>query len=288
MADLVTSARAKYNIPQSTFTSAENTTIAELVTAYSKAIQVWCRRQFVSASYDQLFSGNSGDVSTDLYLREIPVTAIDRVATGPTTVIQIQNTGWPTTSRATVQVKDATNVILKRTASAATTTSNLAIGTYTTLSALVTAINALGNGWSATIAHSDYNTWATADLRTIQGVLSAINGATAELVIHTNEISDYDLDDEAGILVRPYWPRGWRNIRVQYTAGYATVPEDVQEACSIMVAGSYMQTKRDPMTSLQKTADYFYNATQAYRTPFPDNVRRLLLPYRLLRVVNQL
>ena len=38
MADLITAARAKYNIAQSGFTAAEDTTVAALVTACSKAI----------------------------------------------------------------------------------------------------------------------------------------------------------------------------------------------------------------------------------------------------------
>ena len=46
-----------------------------------------------------------------------------------------------------------------------------------------------------------------------------------------------------------YWP-GWlpgvNNYRVIYTAGYATVPEDVQEACAEWVAALFWQSKENP------------------------------------------
>ena len=45
MSDLIASARAKYGINQASFTAAEDTTIAALVTAASKAVRHYCRRE---------------------------------------------------------------------------------------------------------------------------------------------------------------------------------------------------------------------------------------------------
>src|SRR5437660_9724083 len=54
MADLITSARAKYAINQATFSGGEDTTISALVTAVSKIVKRYCRREFDSQSYDEL------------------------------------------------------------------------------------------------------------------------------------------------------------------------------------------------------------------------------------------
>jgi hypothetical protein len=67
----------------------------------------------------------------------------------------------------------------------------------------------------------------------------------------------------------PIWPRGLLNFRVQYTAGFATVPEDVQEACAQLVA-----------------AYFRLDAREIAGTPIPGSVRALLLPYRSRTVMS--
>ncbi len=53
------------------------------------------------------------------------------------------------------------------------------------------------------------------------------------------------------------------NFRVQYTAGFATIPEDVQEACAQLVA-----------------AYFRLDAREIAGMPMPPSVARLLLPWR--------
>ena len=69
------------------------------------------------------------------------------------------------------------------------------------------------------------------------------------LRIHADELADYEVDFNRGWLLRGHrsfdemgfpqfaretwgWLRGIDNYRVIYTAGYATIPEEVQEACA--------------------------------------------------------
>jgi len=68
---------------------------------------------------------------------------------------------------------------------------------------------------------------------------------TPTVTISGSAYTGFEQDDEAGILYyssatdylsRGYWPGGWRNIRVQYTAGYASVPVDLREAAIRQVA----------------------------------------------------
>src|SRR5256714_4958793 len=112
MSDLITSARAKYSINQSSFTAAEDTTISALVTAVSKAVRSYCRRQFDSQSFDELYSGTGNEY---LLLKEYPILSVARVAYNPRTVLTIKNTS-SSNQRATVAVT-STGLTLVRVAS---------------------------------------------------------------------------------------------------------------------------------------------------------------------------
>jgi hypothetical protein len=43
------------------------------------------------------------------------------------------------------------------------------------------------------------------------------------------------------------WTPGIDNYRVQYTAGYTQIPNDVQEACAEWVTALFWQTKSNPV-----------------------------------------
>src|SRR4051794_17351297 len=83
--DLITLARAYYSLPG----VSSDTIVQALLTAASDAIQKYCRRDFVSTSYDELYSGN-GD--RRLMLRQYPIVSVESVRDRPTTVLKITNT----------------------------------------------------------------------------------------------------------------------------------------------------------------------------------------------------
>jgi hypothetical protein len=293
--DLITNARALYNLNNLTPSSAENTTINALITACSRAIEKWCRRDFVQTVYDELYSGN-GD--RRLFLRHYPLNSVQSVRYRPSTVLKVINNDTATNQQARVQAT-ATGFTLTRVASGVSTSdTSVTYASYVTLGAVAAAITALGNGWSAQVAGdaNNYGNWPSADLyvpnsaNQLQGALTA-RGQFAELKMHTEELAGFQWDARHGWLLRaiPYtdpellhpedliWPVGINNFRVQYTAGYATVPEDVQEACAMWVAALFYETKRDPglksiivpgSTNLQPIGD------------IPPYVLRLLTPYR--------
>jgi len=131
----------------------------------------------------------------------------------------------------------------------------------------VNAVNALGSGWSAQLL-SDTSVYNPANLMSSdlycpngtsgtndpgvegQGALQCVGGSYAELKMHTYELQGWQPDTRQGWLLRaiPYtdpellhpedliWPVGVNNFRIQYTAGYATIPDDLQEACAQLVA----------------------------------------------------
>jgi hypothetical protein len=281
MADLITSARAKYNLNNLTTTAAEDTTIAALVTACSKAIKKYCRREFDSQTFDELYDH---PVSGRLLLRQFPLLSVTRLAFAPTTVLRIKNTS-ASNQRATVAVT-STGLSLTRVASGVSSTdTSVTWAGNATLSAVASAVNALGNGWSATVSDTAHNNRASADLRAVQGALHA-KDVDAELKIHLQEPSGYDLDAERGILTigtydSPLLDGSSNYWRVIYTAGFATVPEEVQEACAQWVAALFFQTKRDPGLARETLP------ASGARTPFsniPPGAKALLAPYRKLSV----
>ena len=76
MADLITTARAKYNLNNLSTTADEDTTLAALVTACSQAVRRYCRRDFDSRQYDELYNGTD---HLRLPLRQFPIISVARV-----------------------------------------------------------------------------------------------------------------------------------------------------------------------------------------------------------------
>jgi hypothetical protein len=115
------------------------------------------------------------------------------------------------------------------------------------------------------------------------------------LKLHTYELAGYQWDARGWLLrAIPYtdpellhpedltWPVGIDNFRVQYTAGYSTVPEAVQEACARWTAISYSLTQRDPTLASQAMPGAISQtwAPSLHDHQPPPDVRVLLAPYR--------
>jgi hypothetical protein len=299
--DLITLARAKQAILSIT-DSTYDTLLGTLITACSDAVEKYCRRDFYSRSYDELYSG-IGD--RRLILREYPIQSIASVRYRPVTVLKVQNTDTATNQRATVAVT-STGLTLVSVASGVTTTVSKTFAGNVTLTAMAAAINALGSGWSAQVVgdSNDYGKWPSADLYVApsygdgvqsQGALTC-RGTFAELKLHTYELQGYQWDARGWLLrAIPYtdpellhpedliWPVGINNFRVQYTAGYTTIPEAVQEACAEWVASLFWSAQRDPAVALLDVPNAYrvsYAGAGAEGSRPPPVVARLLAPYR--------
>lgn len=278
MANLITRARALYNLANRATTSDENTTLDALIAAVSAAIENYCWRTFAITSYDDVLPGNG---YRELVLRHYPLTSVDRVAHGPTPVLSATNTS-ASVQRATVKVM-STGLELIRVASGVSTTSTILFADQATLTAMATAITAIGNGWAGTVIDSSHNLRASADLRALQGAFHAKDVA-AELKLHTSELSSFSVDADKGMLLRndgAGWHGGLNYWRIIYRAGYSAVPEDVQEACAQWVAQLFWLTKRDPGLGTEAIPS---TVSRVALRDMPISVRILLAPYRNWRV----
>jgi hypothetical protein len=287
--------------------------VQSLITAYSDAVEKWCRRRFLTQAYDELYNGN-GD--RRLLLRQYPLQSVQSVRYRPVTVVKVGN-NTPANVQARVSVTNVGLKFFRSNAGTGYTDTSVTFASYPTLTQLVAAINALGNGWNAQVVgdSNNYGGWPSADLywpssygdplegvgiQESQGALGCVNGgggqAFAELKMHTYELQGFQWDPRGWLLrAIPYtdpellhpedliFPVGINNFRIQYTAGYTTVPEAVQEATGRWVAYAYWEAQRDPALLHQVPTS---GATQAWgggavgKGNPPADVAVLLRPYR--------
>jgi hypothetical protein len=214
-------------------------------------------------------------------------------------VLKIINSDQSTNQQARVVVNNVA-VVLQAVASGATSTISVNYGGYPTLASMAAQMNTLGSGtgWNAQVVgdSNDYGKWPSADLyvkpsfgdgTTSQGALTA-RGVYAELKMHTYELAGYQFDARGWLLrAIPYtdpellhpedlvFPPGINNFRVQYTAGYTTIPESVQEACAEWVSELYWLTNRDPQVERSTLTG------QSWTVGKPSSrIQALLAPYR--------
>lgn len=108
------------------------------------------------------------------------------------------------------------------------------------------------------------------------------DGITAE------DADDYEVDEATGMLYRKagIWPEGRRNIRVSYTAGYATLPADVVQAANVIVAEWYTRAKqlKSGQSQAEVASENLGYESQAYHKQasdwgIPEMAKALLLKY---------
>lgn len=305
--------RAKLNLAGA---SADERTVDALIGAYSDAIVKWCRREFWLRAYDEMYNGLGG---RHLMLRQYPLVSVESVRYRPVTVLKVINNDQSTNQQARVQVTDQGLQLVRVASGVRVVDTSVTYATYLSLTALAAAVTALGAGWSAQIVGDsggpgqigDYGLWPSSDLyvttsygtgTTSRGALTC-RGVYAELKMHTYELQGYDWDPRGWLLrAIPYtdpellhpedliWPVGINNFRVQYTAGYTTIPEAVQEACARWVAHAYYLTQRDPSITNQVTAagtavGYASAPTGVGGDP-PGHILPLIKTYRRISITN--
>ncbi len=294
-----------------TLSDNELVTLGALITACSDAIEKYCRRRFRSTFFDELYNGNG---QRRLLLRQYPIQSVQSVRYRPVTVLKIGNSD-PSNVQARVSVTSTGLKLYRFQNGASSTDTSVTFAGNPTLAQVVTAVNALGHGWNAQVVgdSNNYGAWPSADLfwpnscgdplegagiQESQGAASTVvgsgAGSFAELKMHTYELQGYQWDPRGWLLrAIPYtdpellhpedliFPVGTNNFRIQYTAGYTTVPEAVQQACALWAAELFWVTKRDPglLTQVPQSS-----TTQSWSLATPPQppvmVQTLLAPCR--------
>ena len=137
---------------------ARTRSLGVLITAYSEAVEKYCRRRFVTGSYDELYDGNG---ERRLLLRQYPIQSVQAVRYRPVTVLKITNT-IAANVQARVSVLSTGLQLVSVSAGVKTTvTSGLTFAGNVTLSALAAAVNAVGNDLEQP------RSWATAPIAVV-------------------------------------------------------------------------------------------------------------------------
>jgi hypothetical protein len=252
--DLIDTDRAVQNATLAALNASSPAYLASLITAASDLLRRRCNRDFVQQTYSEYYSGGI-NLHTPIRLRQFPVIEITRVAARPQAALRVMNADSATNQRATVETT-ATGLNLVRVASGAVTTVSLAYTTYPTIAAMTEGVAALGAGWSAAVQPQgitgDFGKWPATDFKPLQGALSVLAGG-ALLEVYTEDMQSlgalhgdegnsgqcgWRLDCETGELFGRF-PRGTLNIRVDYFAGFVTVPQAIQEAAVQLVQDLY-------------------------------------------------
>ena len=272
MSELISRARALRNLSGQATTAADLTLVDGLVSAASRAIEAYCSRSFGLVDRDELVDGRPYPT---LWLRHYPVATVQRILSHPAAVLQVANS---VVSQAHVQVVDD-GVQFLRIASGSTIVDRITFLSAPTLSQLATAIGALGNGWTACVIAGVDCTRLSADLAAFPGSFAA-SREPVELRMHVADLGRFEVDSRLGAVRRldgADWCGGPSAFRVVYTAGYETIPEDVQEACAQVVAQLFYRAKRDPGLAREEVA------STMSRLPIegmPSMIFELLAPYR--------
>lgn len=233
----------------------DNYAIERLIDRATDIIERYCHRRLLSRSYTrEVYDGNGRE---RMLLREYPVTVVARIATGRSAVIRVTNTA--ATTKAMVRVS-ATKVTLSRDAALDV---ELTISASATMNDLITAINAVGNGWAAVLDDAAAGSVAPSELLPTPGFWckSPTNGY---LEMTDDNLTDFYIVDpdearNAGVIhAAGGFVEGVQNIVVDYTAGYTTTPEALKQACVDLVVWKYGRASLNPAVGGETLGDYAY------------------------------
>ncbi len=168
--------------------------VARIHDSVEQFVKSYCGRSFESADFKEEFNHND---TPSIFLREIPVTKIVKLALGTDDAIRIYNTNASTSAVINV---DTTKIIL--TYNGTDATEDLTFATNTTMTAMATAINAVTSvsGWVAATV-TDFDAYITSALLPRYGA-EAINNTNVYLKVPAQALSNFELDPESGEITR--------------------------------------------------------------------------------------
>lgn len=227
---------------------------------------VYCRRTFTSTSYKERYDGTGTDT---LLLDYYPIVSLNRLSIGTLDAISIRNTN--TGAHASVSVSSTTVTLYKD-----GTTNALLFTSYTTFATLIAAINAI-SGWEAALMQSSYSSYPSTLLLEQFG-LQCINNNYVYLQMPEEGEDEFEVYPNEGKIVSSFgFTEGRRNVYVDYTAGYATIPSDVQLATLILIKNIYQRRSEE---SFGLNSYSISGISAAFEQDMPLQARQILGKYR--------
>lgn len=236
--------------------------------AVEKWIKNYCQRDFESTSYKEY---SSGDDTTHLFLKQFPVISVSRLSIGRNNAIKVNN--LLTATYATVSVT-STGVVLNKDG----TTTTLLFADNLTIALMVTAI-ANETNWQASVVN--YASYASTELIEAMG-LQCLNASWAYLEIPDEPDDSFEVFPDSGVIHRAGgFASGHRNIRTDYTAGFAVLPEDLKLACKILVKNIYQKREEETWGITSFSLGY---VKAQFEKDLPKEVVNILSRYKKMEI----
>ena len=222
----------------------DNYLIERLIDRASDFINRYCGRVFVSTIYaHEIYYGTGRDT---LILEQYPVTRVSRLASGRANSFSILNTTTDA-NFCTVEITSTTMRLIVSGGDNADDTA-LTLASYTSIDALIVAIEVLDVGWSCTTMATDTSTRDASELL-IRPAMNVGSVASAYLETFDDEITEYRLlapttARNYGVIKKPGIFSPSTEYFVSFTAGYSTIPYSLVQACIELVKYKYDLSKQ--------------------------------------------
>lgn len=244
--------------------------VQTILDGVDKWVKNHCQKDFEETSYKEY---SDGDGTEYLFLKQYPIISVSRLSIGRNNAIKVNNSA--TATYATVSVT-STGVVLNKDG----TETTLLFADYATITLMVAAIAAQAN-WSAEVMNTSYASYASTELIEAMG-LQCLDASWAYLEIPDEPDDSFEVDPDSGVIYRAGgFPRGHRNIRTDYTAGFAILPEDLKLGVSILVKFIYQKRGSETFGVEQYSLGYIKAILEK---EMPSEVREILSRYKKIEV----
>lgn len=280
-------------------------TIPYLITAASQAWRLECNDRY----FDLRTLTEWHEPELDGYVRlwQEPIQIITRVQGIPQLALTISNTSADTAQAFfsftgedggyNTNAKTATGITLNSTTSGVANTQTVLFAANPTIGQLVTAINAVGEGWQSQVM-SPLGSWACAELTggfIAQGCApSNFSGLGARFHV-LQDISNAKLRPRSpmlwvgrqrggNILAETWGPGGYEMfgndgddqlglVKVTYQAGYTVIPQEIQYQVAQIVKWKLELGVQELLLKSETAADYKYDLETEMISNMPKSVR---------------
>lgn len=278
MAQLISVADFKTYIGKTDTT--DDVFLSALAVRASGAVEKYVDRTFTLTTYREIKDGLG---TRDIFLDQKPITSVTLLATSREAAMSIKNSSTDA-YHAYIEIEDSTltaptmTLVVQGGTNAGSNT--ITLSDHSTLTALVVAIEALSAGWSIETIPAELARWDPVELLPTTGQNATRNNV--ELFIPFEPRWQYVTDRDAGIItLNTPDNKGFQDVVVKYTAGFATVPEDVQQITIDLTNVYWRGRKRDGGLKSEKIGDYSYTQADTDAGNLPLSIKARLFPYRI-------
>lgn len=249
--------------------SSDDTILEKSIDRASDIAERYMGRKILSRAYVE-WRDTYGQERIRLY--QYPASIIRFVGIGYNAAITVGATN-PLDPAVSVTVSDSAVILYRQVAAGTETTTTLTFATYPTTALIATAINAT-TGFSGSVVLDLPSRY----IRRMSG--RTLRNATVNLEAPDQAMEDYLADLDTGVVYGRQLT-GYRSVLIDYTAGYATTPDDIEQAVLMIAASLFQGRKRDPNIASESLGGYSYSLRAPGQSQ--EEARSLLDAFKTLR-----